>query len=454
MMNKTHFLYASVVFFLLSHGYKKLQCIQPTVPMFYQSPFIHQPYSSDPTKWSPTIAATLQHSYAHKAFNQHQDKGALFDLIGTTKLTHLGLNLENVNQTTMPRTYHYWFNNGPFSDPTTYTLSDDDGLLSIKGAFHSTQATFILKQNLPWNLYFLASLPIREVKIQKVSYQLQGAKTINNVDMQAFVDTDLPLILKENGLSSLTEPYKKSGLTDTQCALGWFGKTNNKKGIVKSIQGSVQANVILPITADQGIDYPLSVPLGHNKHLGFGLQATLEATVRNILSVGIQATAHTFLKGDEPLRLKTQKDQQGVFVLQKSFVNFDPGAIWNIVGYLAFDQFVKNLSLMFGYSFTQQENSLVEVEDANYLKTLRKNADGSMAKPFVSQDDYANSDKRFLGWTTQTLHASLSYQFSAFSDHNIQPLLAIEYIYPVAGKHSFATESFGGTLGISFSLSF
>ena len=427
-----------------------------TLPTYYQIPFLHHPYPKKQKKWQTTLSVSGLHTWATRSYGDKERKIALFDYARPIQLTRLGLNLENLtNNTTYPKTYEYWGPGKPFANPTL-TLTDDDGQLSVKGAFHNTQVTINLKQVLPSNFYIFASVPFREVKAHKISYELLGAQTINTVDMQDFVDKKLPDILAEHNIKPLTDVYKSSGVADASCALGWWGKTSNKKGPIQSIQGSAQASFILP-TGTPDIDHALAIPYGHGKNLGFGFEVMAEASLKSFISIGIQAHGYIFLKKDRTMHLKTDKDQQGLAILEKARVSYDKGSVWDLAGYVAFDKFVDGLSIIIGYSLAEEDTTSIHVLDENFLKTARENAitnnndPSKTSVPFINPDDIANRDKRFDGWQAQTVHAAITYQLTDQS--SFSPILAFEYSYPISGKHRFCTESFGGTFGVSFSLS-
>ncbi len=431
------------------------------LPMLYRAPMFQTDPSPKIKKWTTSLAVQVGSGDTRKSFNVHEDKTSLFNAHGAFDIVRLGTGIEDI--TSKPVTNAYWGAGGHFADLTG--LGANDGKVEVGGHFRTTEWDFILQQNLFWGFYVHAFLPYKDVKIDQIGTRNLGAANVKGVNITNFMNNDLPAILKENGFTSKSfyDRFKKSDCGDLVLSVGWQDYKDYMKGLVTAMGGVAQASVIVPTASDQDINQIFSIPLGYYGSVGFIGRGSAELTLWNILTIGAQIGGIVFLEDDRDFRLKTDKDQNGWLILQKAHGRLDLGSVWDIGGYAKFDKIVRGFSVAIGYSFTKQEETRIHVKDDNYLKTVIQNANPP-EKPWdayytqnvvlVSQDDYANSDSRLVGWETQTLHFVAEYDASIHLKKWWGPFIRVQYSYPIYGKYSWASDFVAGKLGISATWNF
>jgi hypothetical protein len=408
--------------------------------------------------WTTEVSVRVGTGSTYDSFNDHEEKKSLFSGTGPFNLVRLGTNLDDI--TSKPVTNEFWGTNGTFTNLTN--LEELDGKALFGGRFRATEFDLCILQNLFWGFYVHVFVPYKDYHIDRIATKLLGSPTVNGVSMETFLNVDLPLILKENGLKRYDAPFKKSEIADGSFSVGWHGYKNDLCGMVSSLGGLLQLGAIAPFAANNEVNTVFAIPLGYDHQPGVLGRIAAEVGFWNIFKLGAHFGSLTFFRKNKKLRLKTDKHQNGWIILEKSKGSVDFGSFWEVGGYIKIDQLVKGLAFIVGYSFVKQERTKIHVKDHEYLETLRKDAfdpnivyigtNGPNVRLF-SQDSYANSDRRLHGWDMQTLHLVASYDMSYAIKGGWGPLFKVEYSYPIVGKHCWTTDFIAGSLGFTVSLS-
>lgn len=436
------------------------------LPTQYRAPLFMQDVTRKVKDWTTEVWVRVGTGSTYDSFNSHEDKTALFNANDPFNLVRLGINLDSIDPTTQPVTDRYWGQNGPFTSTAlaNANIESPDGTAIFGGRFRASEFDLCIQQNLFWGFYVHLFLPYKDYHIDRIATKLLGSQTVNNVNMNMFINVDLPQILTENGLKKYTAPFKKSTFSDGSFSVGWHGYLPCQTGMVSSLGGLLQIGAIMPIAPNTDTNTVFAIPLGYDDQPGVVGRMAAEAGLWEMFKLGAHFGSLMFFKKNKTVRLKTDKEQNGWIILQESYGGVDWGSLWDIGAYFKIDQFAKGLSFIVGYSYVKQEKTKINVKDDEYLKTLQ----GSVFSPFdqntvviatnapnvqlISQDDYANSDKRLSGWDTQSLHFVASYDMSYAIKGGWGPLFKFEYSYPITGKQSWATSFMAGSLGFTVCL--
>lgn len=468
----------------------------------YRASFLQSEPDKQDDDWRSSLSVRFGMGDSTQAFDGHEEKTELFNAHGAFDLTKLGLNLQGISlppaaglpltiPITLPKTNAYYGVSGPFS-PTNQQIIDRDptnGRVVFSGRFKTTELDVQLKQNLMWGLYAHIYVPLLERKVDRIAFKNIGPAVVNtpngNVNIDDFmtgskteaVRGGLPALLKENGFSStnITNPFKQSGIGDVCASLGWQGYADCQEGIISSVGGMVQFGGVFPTSPNLSQDIVFAVPLGYDNHIGVVMRSALEAGLWRIVTVGGQAGVTIFFRDKKDLRMRTYNfesviddngtqvlGQNGLIVLGKGHADTDKGQIWDLAGYLKFDQFIDGFEVIFGYSYTKSQITRLSVEDSVFLDNVVQNAlnvdnsttlVGSFGRNnrFISKDAIVNTDSRLSGWESQVLHFVAQY---CYSGKMISPLIRVEYDYPFLGKYTLATDMISGTLGVSVGFGF
>jgi hypothetical protein len=129
----------------------------------------------------------------------------------------------------------------------------------------------------------------------------------------------------------------------------------------------------------------------------------------------------------------------------------DTGSLWDIGCYARLG-YRNGGSLLVGYTYASQEHTSLTVRDNNFLETYVKTQKD--LNKSVNINNLVNSDERLRGWKAQMLHCALIYKGQAGENSTVEPMVSIEYSYPITGKYLFYAPMLAGTLGFSVNLNF
>ena len=393
------------------------------------------------------IALRVASGSTRDAFDGHEHKVPLFSAYGKFDLLRLGTGLDASDLVSKTTTNAFWGSSGHWADLSS-GVGELDGKVDVSGRFVTTDVALTAKVPVFFGLYAEALLPFSKLTIDNIKITNRGAATVKSRRMDDFINTSLPLILAENGLTSLTKTIVHDlSIADPVLALGWEGYAARLAPLVTEVAGYVQLGLSLPAASGKDQAMPLDIARGYNGHVGCLGRAAAEAQFFDCVTLGVQAGSSIFFPDRRQVRLKTDIQQQGWLQLKKVTVKEDYGSIWDIGGYVGVAKIVTGLRALVGYSFTRQEVTTYTVKDADYLKDKVAAAHAELP---VSVDVYANSDQRLRGWEQHVMRMALQVDTGEMFNTAIGGLVRLEYSIPVLGKYSWATDMVAGSLGCSF----
>jgi hypothetical protein len=193
--------------------------------------------------------------------------------------------------------------------------------------------------------------------------------------------------------------------------------------------------ILVPTGAKRDEDQVFSLPLGYNGHWGVPISADLALGLYDWLTFGGHIDALFFAKTTREIRMKTALYQSGLIKLTKGKVDIDRRSLWNAGLYLKGDHIARGLSLLFGYTFSNQNATTLETCDCCLDPSI------------------INSDEMLQGWKMHTVHFWTEYDFSK-EDSRVGVRLAAFYNLQVSGKRVFKTNTGGGSIGVDLSWNF
>jgi hypothetical protein len=219
--------------------------------------------------------------------------------------------------------------------------------------------------------------------------------------------------------------------------------------MVSALRGFVQGGVIIPTGSRRKENHIFSMPFGHNKHWGFQARANVHATIWKKLAAGINAGGTVFMKQTYDQRLTTSTDQNGYILLEKGRATTDKGTQWDVTTYIKTERLVGGLSALLGYSYTQEEDTTLTLKDNTVLATAL--AQGTI----FSKDEVINTNKLLKQWYQHVIHGYIEYDFAAHADRKIPEFkFRATFNHPLLAKHSFANDTWGGSIGVGIAWSF
>ena len=408
------------------------------LPTFYRTPLFQGETKYNTSDWTTFIEAQYAEGSTRDSWNTQEVKSPLFNMYGAFDLRKLAANMEDLSNKPLTNAY------AQGNIPNLF-----DGRLGFKGKFDLQELNLTLQQNLLSGFYAQAYIPFKKTKLCGIDYCQTVTTDTEHTTLVDFVNNDLDAILEENDICGLKTPFEKNSISDPLISLGWHGhctfpqQPGQKRPIISSLRGFLQGGILIPLADRKRIDRVFSLSPGFNRHFGINARGNIHATIWKRFALGANAGATIFFKQTYDQRLTTSTDQNGFIVLEKGKVTVDQGAIWDGTLYAKAERIFGGLSALIGYSFTQQEKTTLVLKDETTLKTALEN------NVIKNKDEVINSNKLLSQWYHHALHGYIEYDFSAHKNLSYAPLLRIAYHHPLLGKHSWATEMFSGTLGLT-----
>jgi hypothetical protein len=405
---------------------------------FYRTALFQGEAKRDASNWITYIDAQYAESSTSKAWNTQEVQTDLFNMYGPFDMRKLAANLEDLSD--KPNTLAYA--NGDI--PNLY-----DGKLIFKGECKVEEFNFTIQQNIMYGLYAQLYIPIRKIEIKNIDYCQSVTTYAEHVKLDNFVKNDLDAILAENGIKPLKTPFERRALSDPLFSIGWTGHCTFPNSMINALRGYVQGGVLIPTGSRKRENHIFSMPMGHNKHWGFNARANTHITFWKKFVFGLNGGATIFMKQTYDQRLTTSADQNGYIILEKGRATADKGTQWDITTYLKTERFVGGLGALIGYSYTQQEDTTLVLKDDNVLKTAFEHG------TIKNRNEVVNYNKLLKQWYQHVLHAYIEYDFAAHVDRNVPEFkFQVAFHHPFLAKHSFASDTWSGSISAGIAWSF
>lgn len=408
-----------------------------TVPMpvlgyryFYRAgPYVNEPRFD--RNCLSTVDAYIMGGSTTTGRNAAKDKTDVLDIYGNYNMAKVGQNVPNLD---------------PFNPLDLILINlaalgpnGTFGQLKFAGKFKFVGATFHLFQNLCKGFFVQWNIPAQKLQVTNISYTDQsptaGVPNITDPVWQAFLDNFDAILTRHGYANGATTNYSKTGIGDMQAFLGWT-YNNESSDVLDFFDTTIKLGVSIPTASKIDTQQVFSTPAGYNGHPGIMLEFDMALGMYEWFTWGAHVGGTLFFKEPIYMRVQTSNLQNGAIMLAAGAMREDLGNLWNVGTYAKADHIAGGLSLLFGYTYTAQEQSTL----APYDTTMFPNTAG-----------ISNS---MLGkWVMQSIHVAGDYDFSQ-EGRWFNPRIGIFYDRPVAGKRIYNTDMIGGLLGANITWEF
>jgi len=497
-------LFATIATTIISSIISSITVQAIDLPAFYRAPLFQGTPKKDLENWTTYFTVGYAFGSGKKAWDRHGEEVDLLNVYGLVNAAHLGLNVpckqvkttDGMTKFIKPVTETFWVDEQVIVDDTkvpplvTAELPPDGILgkfykdptkqiaLSLSGEVTVQQVDFTLHQNLFAGFYAQVYLPIRQVEVDTIARKIP-CTVVCAQEQEALMKllkvdnpppyptspnplpdnppntlTNIDLILKENCLTGLKEPFKKSGISDMLVSLGWQVFDDHSFGtFVKTVEAAVQIGALVPLADERDENHLYSVPLGYNEHMGVNARFYVQVGIADIFAVGAQTGVTTFIRKDRKIRMETDKRQSGIIVLGKGKAEVDQGSMWDLGAYGKVHNFCKGLEAIIGYSFTRQEPTFLEPSD-DFLQAVYDRELSRNPPRIFPRSDVVNSDQRYWGWEQHVVHAVVQYDFKKHKDLWFSPCVKVSGSVPIAGRRAWIVNMFGASFGVTLDWDF
>ncbi len=367
-----------------------------------------------------TIDVQLAGGYANNGYNGSKDKTNVLEIYGNYDIAELG-----IGSIGDPLSSNY---NALLAD--LYNSGFDEsgtGSLAYSGKFTNFQGNIYLAQNISHGFFFDLVIPFKRLEIKDVAFtDLSTGPDAESVEWLS-VRNNLTGILGQYNLTAAG--YKKTGVGDLLIGAGWsYSKTDSD--VIDFFDTTLKFCISVPTADKKDEDNAFAIPLGYDGHVAFPIYFDFALGFFDWLTVGAHLDGVFFASKSKVMRLNTNPNQTGMFKLLTGEAKRSMGPQVDVSAYIKADHILHGLSILGGYNFTYKAHDTLTPVDLVAFNSEIVNVD-PMLKAF-----YSNS-----------ILAGIEYDF-ADENKKFNPHVSLFYTRPLGGKRVYATNTFGGLLGL------
>lgn len=284
------------------------------------------------------------------------------------------------------------------------------------------------------NWFVSTHLPMYHLALRNVRFT---DKTENKVDADYRVKTLLTDALTSHvqtlGNLSLTD-WTRTGVGDLSILLNWYRDFPQMKEVLKNARINWRVGVTTPLGKKTNLDLLYAQPFGNDGawSLPFGLG--LDLMFGRFLQAGLDVQLTPTFGHVSNHRIKTDRDQTELLLLQTARAYRDYGLTQRFNLYVQMNKFLRGFSFLLGYQFMKHGRDHL---------TLCSNAFSNVI---------ANSAESLQEWTAHHMIINSSYDFAVhtWNRTRLQPYVSLYARIPFNGKRFAGSRTLGCVLAIDF----
>lgn len=299
--------------------------------------------------------------------------------------------------------------------------------VSLNSKVQVFEAVLDWYQNINRGFFIQALVPFRRIQLQEATVHDITALPLREEPAWQLFLKNIDHTLAQHKLTRAG--YSEQGVGDAGLALGWTINYEDTR-YLDFIDATIKIGVTLPISKQRGLCHVLEIPLGYNGHTGLFIEGEASIGLYDWITIACYGKGIFFNKTTALERVKTNTKQSGLLLFQEELVKIKRGNI-AAAGFLCkADHVIFGLSCTLGYQFNLQR------PDHWFICS--------------SQIPYEFCDQRLQGFTMNTFHLAIEYDFS-HDDNPHAPIIGLIYNKPTGGKRCFLPSMLGGFLGFHLS---
>jgi hypothetical protein len=227
--------------------------------------------------------------------------------------------------------------------------------------------------------------------------------------------------------------------------IGGWGVNYEETQELDFVDLSIRIGLLCPTSARTKAERVFDIPLGYNGQWGVPISVSFALGAYDWLTIGTFLGVLPFASTKRTAALKTDPCQSGFIKLATGCACINPGPIWQASTYVKADHVVKGLSFLCGYTFVNKNADRVTPSNNHFSPCSLNNAFFNTCT--------VETDPQFLGWNMHTMHFMVEYDFTQ-PKHTVGTRLGAFIHKQLGGKRVFATNLYGGNVGLDFSMTF
>lgn len=227
--------------------------------------------------------------------------------------------------------------------------------------------------------------------------------------------------------------WQRSGLGDITVLLEWFRDFPQHRPFLQNARLNWRVGLMFPTGKRWDEDKLMAVPFGHDGGgaipFGLGLDLTFGRYVRGGIDVEL---THIFSNARDR-RIKVDRDQTELLLLQKAHANKDFGLLQRFELYVEFYKVLYGFSTKIGYQYFKKGEDELSLFNPNF------------------SNEIANTAEKLEDYTMHNLVINAWYDFGVHNeDMRVRPELSFFARIPFNGKRSVQHTIVGARLSLDF----
>lgn len=386
---------------------------------FYRASFFNgEPRLEKPWLFTGELAITGGNTTC--ARNSSGKKVPLLDLFGKQKLQFLGENVPGLDPQNSLDAILLALHNNP--------TSQKFGRLSLSARFDIFEQILAVYQNLCSGFFLHAYVPMRKISVTGFRWRDCTPLAEQTIAWQTLLQS-LDAILARYDMC--IRSFSKTAMGDLTLLAGWTLNYEDTD-YLDFIDATIQTGVLFPTGKNKSLHNVLDMPSGYDGHYALPIMLDASIGLYEWLTLGIHGDSLIFFNRTAIRHLKTSRKTNGFIQLAQAPTRIHSGALCNAAVYLKADHFLKGLSLLLGYTYSNKKRDTLRPCIPGFNETI------------------INSDSLLFGWRMHTLNLSAEYDFATES-HPCAPRIGIVYNRVFGGRRIFTTPILGSSISVDVS---
>jgi hypothetical protein len=282
---------------------------------------------------------------------------------------------------------------------------------------------------------FAAYLPFYSMELKNVCWQDQTANiTSEDMRVKQLLTDNFFALVEELGCGLDLRGWKRSGIGDLTLMLEWFRNFPQAKPLLKNVFLNWRLGLALPTGKRADENKLFAIPFGNDGAtsliFGFGIELLFSCYFKT----GVDVQLFHLFDTTRLRRIKTDRNQTELLLLQKSEVHTDFGLWQRFNLFFEFYRFYHGLSFKVGYQFFKKGE--------NHISLACNDFSTNIASTAVSLEDITMHE--------MILKATYDFGVDRSPDACTRPYLLLYTRLPFNGKHAVLARTLGVVLAVDF----
>lgn len=283
---------------------------------------------------------------------------------------------------------------------------------------------------------FAAYLPFYSMELKNVHWHDQTEDiTDEDLRVKRLLTDDFFAIVKELGCDLDLCGWKRSGIGDLTLMLEWFRDFPQAKPLLKNVFLNWRLGLALPTGKRTDENKIFAIPFGNDGATSLIFGFGLELLFGTCFKAGVDVQLFHLFDTTQVRRIKTDKDQSELLLLEKTEVHTDYGLEQRFNLFFQFYRFYHGLSFKVGYQFFKRGD--------NHISLVCNDFSNAIANTAVALEDF----------TMHEIIPKLTYDFclnEPVDDLYARPNVSLYMRLPFNGKRAVLARTIGVVLAVDF----